>query len=144
MKTSDIINGQQNQEYLVPMKEILSWYPGDYMYDCPCPRNLYYHTCQSIATQWQRVLEIVRYDDRYYDIMDSIKEYGLVGSLRAKVTQDDHVVLLDGHNRVGVALDMALREIPVYVGSLDIDPHDLVAPDSHWWQKGQNPWITIL
>lgn len=142
MKTSDIIKGP-NKEYVVPLEEILSWYPGDYMFECSCPRDSYYHICQPIATQWQNVLDIVRYDDRYYDIMDSVRTYGLVGPLRAKITQNDHVVLLDGHNRTGVSLDLALRDIPVYVGDKDADPHDLVAPDSHWWQKGQNPWINI-
>jgi ParB-like chromosome segregation protein Spo0J len=85
-------------------------------------------------------MDINRSDKRYFDIYKSVKILGLVAPVRAQVTQDDHVVVLDGHNRVGVAWDMSLREVPVYIADRDTDPDDLKAPDSGLWQKVNKPW----
>lgn len=124
----------------VDIKTILSWYPGDYMYECECPEEQYYHTCKSIDTQWQHVLDVVRYDERYYDIMDSVQSFGVTVPLRAKFTANNNCVLVDGHNRIGACVDLSIKQIPVFVASLQTDVYDLVAPDSHWWTAGQIPW----
>lgn len=144
--TSDIIRGQHNKEYMVDLKEILTWYPGDYVHQCGSCDDALYHTCISIDLQWQYVLHNIIYPDeqRYSQVYQSVLEHGFIAPLRARITENDHVVLLDGHNRVGVALDMLLREAPVYIGSVDKTPDDLVAPDSGWWYKGHPPWSTIL
>jgi ParB-like chromosome segregation protein Spo0J len=89
-------------------------------------------------------MDINRSDDRYFDICKSVKKLGFVGPVRAKVTEDDHVVVIDGHNRLGVALDMSLREVPVWIADKDTDPDDLKAPDSGLWQKSNKPWTANI
>jgi hypothetical protein len=134
------ILAKPNNEYLVPLSELLTWYPGDFI--CPCSKNLLYHTCVPIDKQWVDVLEVARSDERYGNIYNSIKEHGFVVPIAAQVTQSNHVVVVDGHHRVGVAWDLAL-DVPVYVASSDIDRFELKAMDSGWWTN-QKPWVTIL
>jgi hypothetical protein len=143
--TNAIISGGHNREFRVPIEEILTWYPGDFVRECyKCPSDSYYHTCISTKAQWTYVLDIDKSDDRYYDIYNSIKTSGFVAPLRAKISENDHVVVLDGHNRLGVALDLSVGEVPVYVGSVDWIPEDLIAADSGVWQKHQKPWVAII
>ncbi len=144
-RTREIVRGQHDKEYLVSPEQILNWYPADFIRQChKCDPDVLYHTCISTKLQWEYVMDINRNDDRYYDIFKSVKKLGLVAPVRAKVTQDDHVVVLDGHNRVGVALDMSLREVPVWIGARQTDPDDLKAPDSGLWQKHNKPWIAQI
>lgn len=143
VKTNDIVRGKQNKVFLVDVKEILTWYPGDYIHLCgKCDLQSPYHTCISIEIQWQYVLNNIIYADEihYAEVYRSVITHGIVGALRAKVTENDHVVLLDGHNRVGVGLDLSLKALEVYVGDRNTDIDDLRAPDSGWWQGHQKPW----
>jgi hypothetical protein len=143
--TKSIVEGEHNKQYLVPTEEILTWYPADFIRECyKCPHDRMWHTCISTKLQWEYVLDIGRSYDRYYEIRKSIKRLGFAAPVRAKITEDDHVILLDGHNRVGVAWDMSLREVPVYVASLEASPDDLIAADSGVWQKHNKPWISIM
>lgn len=144
VSVSEIVRETQNKEYIVSLKEILTWYPGDYVHKCGICEGLY-HSCVSIELQWQYVLHNIIYPDEvhYSDVYRSIVDHGLVAPLRAKVTDNDHVVLLDGHNRVGVALELSLKELPIYIGSVDTSIDDLIAPDSGWWQGHQKPWHKV-
>jgi hypothetical protein len=143
--TRSIVKGDHNKEYMVPVEEILTWYPADFIRECyKCPQDRMWHTCISTKLQWEYVLDIDRSDERYYDIYKSIRRIGFAAPVRAKISEDDHVILLDGHNRVGVAWDMSLREIPVYVATRETVPDDLIAADSGIWQKQHKPWIDIL
>lgn len=125
---------------LVSIKTILSWYPGDYMYECTCPEEQFHHTCKSIGAQWQHILDIVRYDERYYDILDSVRSLGVAAPLRAKFINDKEIMFVDGHNRVSCCVDLKIKEAFVYIGSVEENIHDLIAPDSHWWTAGGTPW----
>lgn len=142
--TKQIVRGKRNTIYTVNLDTLFTWYPGDYPRVCEsCPKGQEYHTCAPIELQWIYVLDIVECDDRYTDIYKSVKKQGLVGALRGKVTKDDHVVLLDGHHRVRVALEMSMGELPVYIGAKTTPIQDLVAADSGWWHKSHEPWTTI-
>lgn len=144
-RTRQIVQGQQNKVFTVPVSQILNWYPADYIRQCyRCNPDLLYHTCIPTRLQWQYVMDINRNDDRYFDIYKSIKRLGFVAPVRAKISEDDHVVVLDGHNRVGVALDLSVREIPVYVANKTADLDDLKAPDSGLWQKNNKPWTVNI
>jgi hypothetical protein len=146
VKTDDIIAGRHNKEYLVSLEEVLTWYPADYTHKCgKCDLESLYHTCVSIELQWQFVFNNIIYpnEDHFSQVYQSVLQHGMVAQLRAKITENDHVVLLDGHNRVGVALDMSLEELPVYVGDKATPADDLIAADSGWWQKHNRPWVTI-
>jgi ParB/Sulfiredoxin domain len=135
------ILAKPNKEYKVPLSELLTWYPGDFI--CPCGRITEYHDCVNIDKQWIDVLEICRSDERYDKIYWSIKQHGFVVPICAQVTQSNQVMVVDGHHRVGVAWDLALDEIPVYVADSSTDRFDLKAMDSGWWTN-QKPWVTIL
>lgn len=133
-----------NREYLIPVDDILNWYPGDFVFDtkrCGCKE---YHQCVSKEYQWQDVLERVRAEDRYSKIYKSIKTKGFVVPLAAKVTEDDHVLLLDGHNRVGVGLDLLVEGMPVWIGDSSQQLEDLKSIDSGWWTEAHTPWVTKL
>jgi hypothetical protein len=135
-----------NKEFVVSVERILTWYPADYMHKCgKCDNESLYHTCLSIELQWQYVLNNIIYanEKHYKRVYQSVMELGLVAPLRAKITENDHVVLLDGHNRVGVALDMSLRTVPVYIGDKQSMADELIAPDSGWWQSHQKPWNIV-
>lgn len=146
VKTSEIISGVHNKEYIVSLQEILTWYPADYTHMCGiCDLDSLYHTCTSIELQWQYVLNNIVYPDEvHYDrVYQSVLKRGYVAQLRAKVTDNDHVVLLDGHNRVGVGLDLSLEQVPVYIGDKSTTADDLVAADSGWWKSHQKPWNIV-
>ena len=145
VSTSEIVRGKQNKQYIVNLEEVFTWYPGDYVHQCGKCNDIY-HTCVSVELQWQYVLHNIIYRDElhYSEVYRSVVTNGLTAPLRAKVTDNDHVVLLDGHNRIGVALELSLRQVPIYVGSVDKSVDDLIAPDSGWWYNGHPPWSTIL
>jgi hypothetical protein len=146
VRTNEIIHGRHNKIYHVELKEVLTWYPADYTYKCgKCLDDVIYHTCAPIYTQWQYVLHNIIYPNEvhYGEVYRSIMKNGFIGPIRARITENDHVVVLDGHNRVGVALDLSLKTIPVYVGDKNADIYDLRAPDSGWWQEHNEPWIII-
>lgn len=142
--TYDIVHGEHNKEYIVDLEEILTWYPADFIRECfICPPGLY-HTCISTKLQWEYVIDITRNDDRFYDIYKSVFKLGFIAPLRAKITEDDHVILLDGHNRVGVGWDMSVGQVPVYVADATATPDDLIAADSGIWKKHNKPWTEII
>jgi hypothetical protein len=122
-----------NKVNIIATADILQWHPGDFYRNkklCGCGE---YHTCVSIGLQWQEVLEIARLDERYEDIYKSVEQRGLVRPLAAKITKDDHVMMLDGHHRVGVSLQLWIREIPVWIGDPSQAPENLISVDSGWW-----------
>jgi hypothetical protein len=143
--TKKIVAGKHNKLYVVPIKEMLNWYPADFTRQCYiCPSGVIYHNCIKPRLQWDYVMDINRNDDRYVDIFKSIQRDGFVAPVRAKISEDDHVILLDGHNRVGVAWDMSLEKAPVYVADKDTELDDLKAPDSGIWTKNHKPWTEAI
>lgn len=142
--TKSIVDGEYNKQYMVPVEEIFTWYPADFIRECyRCPKDRLWHSCIPTRLQWEYVLDIDRTDERYYDIYKSVKKLGFAAPVRAKISEDDHVILLDGHNRVGVAWDMSLNEVPVYVADSQTVPDDLIAADSGLWRKHNKPWVNI-
>lgn len=129
-----------NHIYMVDPIEIVGcWQPGDYMppagIECNCYELYSYHKCDglSLEQRWNRVLDIVYNDDRYEKILDIIIEQGFKFPLAAKYSTDGSIVLVDGHHRVSVALQLFYTEIPVFIAASAVEIFDLRAMDSGWW-----------
>lgn len=118
---------------MVPVEEILGWLPGDFHRKDDCVN---YHTCVPVEYQWDEVFERLD-EDRYPIIFNEIKKSGFLVPVCAQVTEDDHVILLDGHHRLSVALLLQAKRVPVYVGASGQHPADLIALDSGYWTGSQ-------
>lgn len=144
--TNEIVHNKQDQQSIVDLKTVLTWYPADYMHECGrCNKESLYHTCIPIDIQWEYVLHNIIYrDEKHYNqVYKSVLENGFIAPLRAKVAADNNIVLLDGHNRVGVALDMSVQQVPVFVGNKTVNADELIAPDSGWWRLHNKPWTSV-
>jgi ParB-like nuclease family protein len=142
-----------NTFHRVSVERILSaWFPGDYIPihesdSDTCYSKFGYHKCcdKPLSFKWNYVLDQARNDDRYEDVYLSVKRHGLVAPLGAKQSDDGHIVLVDGHHRMASVLDLALSEVPVYVGDSLTEVFDLRALDSNWWRKSSksvdSPWL---
>lgn len=142
--TEKLLSGELQLDVIhqVPSEEIINlWTPGDWnthrVQNCVCIYTFGYHDCElTFPERWSEVLDMIMFDDRYGDVYDGVKEVGFKAPVGAKLGHDgNHIVLIDGHHRTGVALELSIAEIPVYVASQAVDVFDLVAMDSGFWNR---------
>jgi len=144
-KTEQLINGSLTLDtfHQVDVEEIRSlWTPGDFktwendMY-CDCLGRWAYHDCElTFPERWSIMIDRVFWDDRYQDVLEGIRQYGFLKPIGAMVGHNgQHIVLCDGHHRVTVALELGIKEVPVYIARQGTDVFDLVALDSGYWNR---------
>ena len=142
MLTADILSTNElDQVYRIPLDEIVyseSWFPADYGIGIDCGTNCRYHyTCIStpFVDRWFDVMDQCRKSIRYNNIFLSIKNNDFIYPLAAR-QEDTSIALIDGHNRITAAFDLAMKFIPVLIANPATPIHELVSIDSNYWNGG--------
>jgi hypothetical protein len=141
MKSANVLSRKYvNRTFVFSPKDIINdglWISGDYVpiYHCLCWN--YYHTCYTNRDLgFKIVLEQARDGERYPEIYNEIKNQGFSRPLSSIISPDNEaIILVDGHHRLAVALDLNLKKIPIYVASTGTSLDDLVAYDSAVWTR---------
>lgn len=107
------------------------------MDNCPCPDFYDFDQCINKQDALRNMLEICRGDDHYIDLFLEIRTKGFKVPIAAQRTKDkQNIVLIDGHHRLAVAIDLNISSIPVYIANEKMHVYDLVAVDSIDWVPG--------
>lgn len=78
------------------------------------------HSCFEYAEEapiqdaWDACLEAKRRDDHYPDIVDSIRAFGFIRPLTARLV-GSNLEFGDGHHRLAAAIDLGLTTVPIMV-----------------------------
>jgi hypothetical protein len=87
----------------------------DHRDDATLDHSCYDHADDApIQDAWDACLETKRQDDHYPDIVDSIRAFGFIRPLTARLV-DSNLEFGDGHHRLAAAIDLGLTTVPVKV-----------------------------
>lgn len=90
----------------------------------------------SLSEAWEGCLESKRADDQYPDIVDSIRAFGFIRPLTARINHEGILEFGDGHHRLAAAIDLGMSTVPVRVYR-----DWYIAADSGGWFMDREPEI---
>lgn len=151
IKNIELSKIELNQIFMVKTREIIGknhWIAGDYIpavIECSCEDIHFYHDCGDRKVNMKYVLQSARTDSYYSTLYNIIKTRGFKSPLAAIVDNYyESIILVDGHHRLAIALDLKIKEIPVYISTPGNHIEDLVATDSGNWKEGKISYPPLL
>jgi hypothetical protein len=79
-----------------------------------------------------------RADERYLNILKSIKNNGFLFPVAARIGYDDqHIAFIDAHHRITAAYDLGIECVPTLVVDNSIKFFDIVQDDTNIWNGGE-------
>lgn len=74
--------------------------------------------------------------DKLSDLVESIKEYGILSPVIAREIEDrDELELLSGHNRVNAAKIIGLETVPTIIKNVDDDTAQIIVAEANFRQR---------